>query len=308
MINTKELEHYKDYGRALEISNGNIRAVVTLDIGPRIIFFGFVGGQNIMCDNRELLGDRTDNSYQELFGNGKKWENLGGHRIWAAPEEWPLTYTPDDMPVSYQKDGNGITFTSDASQKAGFKKTLTIKMDDNSADMKVSMAIKNTLDKPRDYAIWALSVSATGGTLVLPMNSDDTGLLPNRVISIWPYTDIKDERYTISDKFAVIKNTYKEKPLKLGFDLKSGNSYYFVGDEVFRKQFDTFHPEKSYVDNGCSFETYNCEKFIEIETLGPIETVKPGGKIYHTENWSLYRCENPDLSSDDKIETLLKSL
>ena len=64
MINTKELEHYKDYGRALEISNGNIRAVVTLDIGPRIIFFGFVGGQNIMSDNRDLLGGRTENSYQ----------------------------------------------------------------------------------------------------------------------------------------------------------------------------------------------------------------------------------------------------
>ena len=308
MISYKEIDSYKDYGRALEIENGVIRAVITLDIGPRIIFFGFCGGQNIMCDNRELLGGRTDNSYEELFGSGKKWENLGGHRIWAAPEEWPLTYTPDDSPITYKKTPSGAIFTSDASKNAGFKKTLEIKMDNDDANMQVCMKIKNITENARDYAIWALSVSATGGTLILPMNNDDTGLLPNRVISVWPYTDIKDSRYTLSDKYAVIKNTAEEKPMKLGFDLKRGNSYYFVGKDVFRKEFDTFHDEEPYVDNGCSFETYNCNKFIEIETLSPIKTVSPQGEIEHIEAWSLYKCESPDLSSDEAIDKTISKL
>lgn len=307
MISFKELDSYKDYGKALEIENGVIRAVVTLDIGPRIIFFGFIGGQNIMCDNRELLGGKTDKDFEDLFGAGKKWENLGGHRIWAAPEEWPLTYTPDDMPVSYEKTENGAIFTSDASAKAGFAKTLRISMG-TGADMQVKMKVKNISDKTRDFAIWALSVSTTGGTLVVPMNTDNTVLLPNRAVVLWPYTDAKDYRFEISNKYAVVENTAEEKPMKLGFDSKNGKSYYFVGGEVFKKDFATFHGEKPYVDYGCSFETYNCNKFIEIETLSPIETVAPGGEIEHNESWSLYKFDNLDFSSDEAIDKMLSSL
>ena len=154
MISFKDLDSYKDYGRALEIENGVIRAVVTLDIGPRIIFFGFKGGQNIMNDNRAYFAPKTDESYQKLFGEGKAWDNFGGHRIWAAPEEWPLTYTPDDMPVFYDKTANGAVFTSDASEKAGFAKTLEIKMDPDDATMQVRMTLKNTSAKTRDCSIW----------------------------------------------------------------------------------------------------------------------------------------------------------
>lgn len=307
MITFKETQTYKDYGRALEIENGVIKAIVTLDIGPRIIFFGFKDGQNIMCDNRALLGGRTDKEFEKAFGEGKKWENLGGHRIWAAPEEWPLTYTPDDMPVTYKKTENGAIFKSEASEKAGFEKTLEISMGEG-AEMKVNMTIKNITGKIRDFAIWALSVSTTGGTLVVPMNTDNTVLLPNRAVILWPYSDIKDSRYTISNKYAVIKNTNEASPLKLGFDTKKGTAYYFVRGDVFKKKYDTFHGEKNYVDYGCSFETYNCDKFIEIETLGPLETVAPGGEIKHNETWSLFRKENPDLSSDAAIDKLLKTL
>ena len=308
MINVKELDSYKDYGRALEIENGTICAMVTLDVGPRIIFFGFSGGQNILCDNRKLLGSRSDSKYEEFFGKGKKWENLGGHRIWAAPEEWPLTYAPGDLPVSYEITESGAIFTSDSDKSAGFKKTLEIKMDNDDANMQVHMFLKNISDTVRECGIWAITVSTTGGTLVVPMNNDNTGLLPNRVISVWPYTDMDDPRFTISNKYAVVKNTDKAEPMKLGFDAKRGSSFYFVNGEVFRKEFDTFHGEKPYFDNGCSFETYNCQKFIEIETLGPAEMLAPGKEIKHIENWSLQRLTNPDLSSDEAIDRTLELL
>ncbi len=176
------------------------------------------------------------------------------------------------------------------------------------ADMQVKMKVKNISDKTRDFAIWALSVSTTGGTLVVPMNTDNTVLLPNRAVVLWPYTDAKDYRFEISNKYAVVENTAEEKPMKLGFDSKNGKSYYFVGGEVFKKDFATFHGEKPYVDYGCSFETYNCNKFIEIETLSPIETVAPGGEIEHNESWSLYKFDNLDFSSDEAIDKMLSSL
>ena len=46
MIKIEELESYKNYGRVLSLSNGVISAYVTLDVGPRIIRFGYLDGQN----------------------------------------------------------------------------------------------------------------------------------------------------------------------------------------------------------------------------------------------------------------------
>ena len=50
----KELE-FENYGNCLSVSNGMIEAVVTIDVGPRIIYFGFIGGENVLYNdlNRE---------------------------------------------------------------------------------------------------------------------------------------------------------------------------------------------------------------------------------------------------------------
>ena len=52
MVSIKEIESFKDYGRCICVTNGVIEAYVTVDIGPRIIRFGYVDGQNMMCSNR----------------------------------------------------------------------------------------------------------------------------------------------------------------------------------------------------------------------------------------------------------------
>ena len=44
MVKINRIENYKDYGRCVEITNGVISALVTTEIGPRIISFGLSGG------------------------------------------------------------------------------------------------------------------------------------------------------------------------------------------------------------------------------------------------------------------------
>ena len=39
---TKEIIEFKNYGKCVKISNGIIEAVATVDLGPRIVFFGFI--------------------------------------------------------------------------------------------------------------------------------------------------------------------------------------------------------------------------------------------------------------------------
>lgn len=309
MITVNELKKYKDYGRCLHLSNGVIEAVVSLDIGPRILRFGFLGGKNLMNTDRKALGFRTDKDYCNLFGENKKWEIFGGHRIWASPEAWPETYLPDDMPVGVKLTENGGIFTTEC-PAVGLAYSLELVLDEDDANMQVKMTLRNIAQTEKRFAVWGLSVCAADGTMVIPMNTNDTGLLHNRSISVWPYTDMSDPRIYWGKKYVTVKQDREAtSPIKLGFDLGSGTAYYKLGTDVFKKRFDTFHPEADYPDGGCSFETYTNEVMLEFETLSPLETVAPGGEISLNENWSLFKTAfEGALNSDNAVEQMLASL
>lgn len=310
MVTVKEIESYKDFGRVVSISNGVIKAYVTVDIGPRIIYFGFENGQNIMRDDRASFGSLTDEKFETFFGKGKKWENLGGHRIWLSPESYPETYYPDDAPVSYAKTDFGAVFTPNPETENGVAKTLEIKMDPDDSNMQVIMTAKNISEKPLDFAIWGLTVSALGGNLIIPMNDNNTGLLSNRIISVWPYTDMSDSRIYWGKKYVTLRQeSTADTAIKLGFDLNKGSVYYCLGDDVFTKSYDTNHPDGKYPDGGCSFETYTCNNFTEVESLSELKTVAVGQTVSNTEHWSL--CKKPcevDFKDDNSIENFLKNL
>ena len=201
MIVVKELDSYKDYGKVVSISNGIIEAYVTVDIGPRIIRFGFANGQNFMNNHRDQLGFKTDEVFQNYFGKDKKWESFGGHRIWTSPESYPETYYPDCDKVDYKITDTGAIFTPKPETENGVSKVLEIRMDKEDANMQVLTTVKNISDKDLTYSIWGLTVCEQGGTLIIPMNDNDTGLLANRNMSIWPYTDLSNNRIYFGKKY-----------------------------------------------------------------------------------------------------------
>ena len=51
---------YKGWHNCYRVSNGEIEAIVTADVGPRIIRFGFVGGQNLFKEFAEQLWARPE--------------------------------------------------------------------------------------------------------------------------------------------------------------------------------------------------------------------------------------------------------
>lgn len=309
MIKT-EIKDYLNYGKVLSITNGVIEAFVTIDLGPRIIRFGYVGGQNMMCDNRAAAAPKDDAEFQSFFGEGKKWEILGGHRIWLSPEGYPQSYYPDLDPVKYEITENGAIFTPNVERENGVQKQMIIKMDPDDTNMHVEMRVTNISAAAQEFAIWGLTVSATGGTLIIPMNDNDTGLLANRNISVWPYTNLADSRLHFGKHYVTLRqDTNANQALKLGFDLNKAEAYYCLGDDIFRKSYATHHPREKYPDNNCSFETYTCATFIEVESLSPLKVVQPDETVSLTEHWSMLKkpCDadfNNDRSIDEMIEKL----
>ena len=310
MVRIQEIENYKNYGRVLSLSNGIIKAYVTLDIGPRIIFFGFEDGENILFDKSEEFALKTDEKYEALFGKGRVWNNFGGHRVWITPEAWPETYTPDDKKVSYSVTENGAVFTKEPDREVGIAITLEVIMDSDDANVRVNMTVKNISSSEKEFSIWGITVSSQGGTLIIPMNTNNTGLLANRNISVWPYSELNDERVYFGKKYVTLKQDPKSnKSFKLGFDLNCGNVYYINHSDVFLKSFETNHPEGFYPDNNCSFETYTDGSILEVESLSEIKTIKPSQEHKSCERWSLLKqpCEI-DFKSDSSIDEFFKKL
>ena len=305
-----EIKDYLNYGKVIVISNGIVEAYITVDIGPRIIRYGFVGGRNIMNDNRAAVEPKDDKAFEKFYGIGKKWEILGGHRIWISPENYPNSYYPDLDPVKYEITAFGAVFTPNAEIENGVQKQLEIKMSPDDSNMYVTMHVTNIANKPQEFSVWGLTVAATEGTLIIPMNKNDTVLLANRNISVWPYTNLADERLKLSNRYVTLRQDRNiSQALKLGFDLNEAKLYYLLGDDIFVKQYETHHPYKKYPDNNCSFETYTCDTFIEIESLSPLEFVEPNKTLSLTEHWSLYKnTSNVQLLDEQSIEEIIRNL
>ena len=77
-----------------------------------------------------------------------------------------------------------------------------------------------------------------------------------------------------------------DKNFKLGLNHEKQWSSYLLGKELFVKRYHTVDGG-NYPDGGCSFETYICKNFLEMESLGELKTLAPGESVGHVENWEL---------------------
>src|SRR5947207_6730691 len=96
-VQIREVE-YRGWKRNVQLSNGDVELIATLDVGPRIISYKLKGGQNVFKEYDEQMG-RSGES---------EWMIRGGHRLWTAPEDTTLTYAFDNAPITFHKLRQGI--------------------------------------------------------------------------------------------------------------------------------------------------------------------------------------------------------
>ena len=138
----KELE-FENYGNCLSVSNGMIEAVVTIDVGPRIIYFGFIGGENVLYNDLNREYRRAEPILQEHYGENAQYFAYGGHRLWTSPERMPESYYPDNKPVIYAILPESVSFTQPPQEENGLALTMEIMMSDNAKDMMVVHSAQN---------------------------------------------------------------------------------------------------------------------------------------------------------------------
>ena len=274
---------YKQYGKCAKLSKGGKTMLVTVDVGPRVIYYGFDGGENIFYEDLEDLINKGGEFFDTNLPGKGIWHIYGGHRLWKCPE-YLDTYYPDNAPVQVVEKGDSVTFVSEVEITTGLQKSIEITMDEmGNATLKHKFVNKGK-DVTTPIALWALSVMDKGAKAYIPISTEDTGLLPNRNISLWSYTDLKDDRLCIRNEAITLQYKNVKQPIKIG-TFACGPISVDIKGMKFTLEIDS--PEGEYGDNNCNVESYTNDIMLEIETLSPIKSLAVGEEAVHIEKWSL---------------------
>jgi hypothetical protein len=290
---------YRGWANNTLITNGQIELVVTQDVGPRIIRLGFVKGRNLMAEFKGEMGGSAE----------KEWMIRGGHRLWLAPEAKPETYELDNVPVKARMIENGVRTTQPAGDLTGIQKVMDIQMAGRKNVVTVTHTLKNAGRKARALAPWALTVMAPGGMCIIPLPkkiAHTARLTHNQEWSIWGYTDFSDGRWTLGPRYVFFRQDRRRGPGKLGIAHREGWVAYQLADCLFVKQFQ-WTEGAVYPDGGVNFETFSNEQMLEVETLGPLVTLKPGQSVKHVEVWKLFQGVKP-IKTEADADAVAKKL
>lgn len=279
---TVEKVKYQGWQNCYLITNGEIELVVTGDVGPRIMRFGFTGGQNLLKEYAEQLGKSGE----------KEFQLRGGHRVWKAPEDPVATWAPDNSPVNVQITATGVIAREPVEPLTGLQKEIEVDMAPAGNTVKVTHRIANMTLFPLEFAPWALTMMAQGGTAITgfpPRGRHPVNLEATNPLVMWAYTDLSDKRWGFTKKYLTLRQgPGNPEPQKIGhFNPHTWAAYLLKGD-LFVKRYEA-DPSRPYTDFGCSFEMFTNAEFLEIETLGPLTKVLPKESVEHVEQWSLHR-------------------
>ncbi|MEM4788424.1 MAG: hypothetical protein QXM55_02640 [Ignisphaera sp.] len=300
-------EGYVSGFKTLFLEIDNVILGVALEIGPRILYLA-------PKDNPELnlFGVVPNFAIETPEG---VWRIYGGHRLWVAPESMPRAYSLDDKPVTVSIENNGITIAGNPELQNSVQKFIKVSKSD--IGVEVVHEIKNIGRWSIEFSCWAISLMKVGGFAIVPIKPrcveqvfEDRCLLPDRVLALWPYTKLSDRRLILMDNYVVVKQdpqtTY---PLKIGVNANPRWTAYYVDGYLFVKVLDDV--EGTYPDYGSVVEVYTNNKFLELESLGPIRRIEPGGINRHREVWKVVKVGRLEPVEEDisKIESIvLKNL
>jgi hypothetical protein len=257
-------------------------------------------------DRANLFADLGNSPLETPHG---KFYFRGGHRLWHSPEAMPRTYIPDNEGGVLSEVPNGVRIEMPAEPWTHIAKAIEVRLNPDRPQVIVHHELRNDGAWAVEFSPWALTMLRPGGVAIFPQpvgNVDEAGLLANRNLIVWPYAQMADPRLTWRDDFVLIHASPSLPPFKFGYFNPHGWCAYWLDGILFVKRFDS-QKDAIYPDHGCNVESYCNDKFIELESLGVLGNVQPGGTVVHTELWEIHENLNVPFIPDE-IQKLVQGL
>lgn len=289
---------YRGWQNCFRMANNLVDLIVTADVGPRVIRFGFIDQANEFKEFENEVGKT----------GGDEWRSYGGHRLWHAPEAMPRSYAPDNSPVELRVRDAGIHAIQPIETQTGIQKEIEITLEEGSAHVRVLHRLRNLGTWSVELAVWCLSVMDMEGTAIVPLpprGPHPDNLLPTSTLAVWAYTDLTDPRLAWGKRFILLRQDPKNStPQKIGASVPDGWVAFARAGHLFVKTFE-YVSEAIYPDMGCSFESWTNHEMLELETLSPLVYLAPGDEVEYVEDWYLFDGVKTPASDDEVIKTVL---
>src|SRR5271169_2454217 len=244
-----EKTEYKGWQNCYRVSNGEVELLVTGDVGPRVIRFGFIGGQNLFKEYADQMGKTGE----------EKFQLRGGSRVWKAPEDPVATWAPDNVAVEIIPTATGLIARAPMEPVSSLQKEIEVSMSPEGSDVTVIHRITNRSLYTLEFSPWTLTMMAPGGVAISgfpPRGEHPEKLAATNPLVMWAYTNLADKRWTFTRKYLLLRQDSNiSEPQKLGMFNPDTWAAYLLNGEAFVKS-TRADPEKTYPDFGCSFETF----------------------------------------------------
>jgi hypothetical protein len=274
--------------RALRLEGASAWVEVLASGGPRIVGLGRSRGANVLAETPDL-GWNTQHGRYEL---------LGGHRLWFAPEDPERVAIPDRDGLAVERLADGLRLVGAVEPGTGLVRTIEVCVDPDLPVLEVRHELRNAGAGPLELAPWSITQVPFGGRVLLPQAPAVPGhaVWPTRTVVLWPYTSWEDPRLRIRDDLVTVEGIAGDE-LKVGlFDDAGWVAYVRDGTALVRRFVPA--PGEPHTDLGCNVETYSDTRILELEVLGPLRTLAPGETAVLDERWEL-RNVDPDAGAGD---------
>jgi hypothetical protein len=280
--------------------NRHLRLEFLAEAGPRIVRLMLTGS------DENLLVEVPDIHWTTPYG---EYYLRGGHRLWHAPEAVPRSSVPDNGGLAIEERNGAVRLSQPPEPVTAIRKSMEIRLHDEGPAVTLSHELWNGGAWAIELAPWAITQLPLGGVAILPQPTepmDRDGVLPNRHLVLWPYTRWRDPRLRLGDEYVLVEAQPQSPIFKIGYLNHHGWVGYLRAGILLAKRFQP-QPSAWHADLGCNAEVYCNERFIEMETLGPLSRIEPGQSVTHVETWEFYTGLGAPRTPDE-VKSILSQL
>jgi hypothetical protein len=267
---------------AIEITTAQYKMILLADKGPRITFFGKKDGENL------LFWDEAD-----TLKRGD-WKIMGGHRPWVTrpkADECEDTYRPDNNPCEVTIAENRIQITAPVDPLLATRKGIAVSIGEKGEFLVDNFAI-NESDLLYSCAMWGVTCTNPGKdrSYVIPLG-DGSDWDCFKMVYFKKFGAgaalVNDPQISLTEDCLYLKPNGVQN--KRGIEAPYGTIMMDVPDQE-----TAFIKKVAYDINGthpmgCNLAFYVAPDnlFVEMESMSPEQTLKPGSEIHWVEKWLL---------------------
>ena len=290
------------FSNCIELKNNEVRVVLEPNIGGRILVYE-LHGKNVLY--------RNPNQEGVIYKPGPG--SPDGGRFDIGPERiiprHPALFTGKWEGLIKGKREAQLISQRDTS--TGVQLIRNFKLEEQGSKLIYTQTIKNVSAETKHYYSWSRTFVKGGGISITPLNPHSRfprGYLiygPGNVMDFMP----ADEP-NVRVRNGILEIIGAPGRPKFVMDVSEGwLAYITKDDQLFIKKFNVY-PERVYGEMSAANVSifYREEELCEIEPMGPMESIAPGGKASFTETWYLldYKYPEDKLPDQEKITSIIK--